>query len=196
MTTIGPPGRFHSSGEKLWKRSRPQHAQKSRQRDRRNGSDPPGPLAAIRWLRRFGEPRWRLRRQGRNSATGLCAAILTACGLHPRASRFARDSPLQQFVADSPLERRGFEPPVSFARRVAFFRREEAVLEVDWDYPEKTYCFAGPMVRIRLRSSEESANHRFLSGGAHHHAVSPSSPIWSQEFRYFLQEEFLPYQRN
>src|SRR6516164_7802506 len=60
MTTIGPPGRFHSSGEKLWKRSRPQHAQKSRQRDRRNVSDPPGPSAAMRWLRRFGEPGWRL----------------------------------------------------------------------------------------------------------------------------------------
>ena len=40
--------------------------------------------------------------------------------------------------------------------RVAFFRREEAVPEVDWDYPEKTYCFAGPMVRIRLRSGSES----------------------------------------
>jgi len=41
---------------KLWKPGRPQHAQKSPQRDRRNGSDPPRPPAAIRWLRCFGEP--------------------------------------------------------------------------------------------------------------------------------------------
>src|SRR6516164_8755777 len=37
----------------------------------------------------------------------------------------------------SSLERRGFEPPVSFADRVAFVRREEAVPEVDWDYPQR-----------------------------------------------------------
>src|SRR6202007_1973534 len=56
---------------KLWKRGRPQHARKSPQRDRRNISDPPGPPAAMRWLRRFGEPGWRVGRQGGNSATGL-----------------------------------------------------------------------------------------------------------------------------
>jgi hypothetical protein len=31
----------------------------------------------MRWLRRFGEPGWRVRRQGGNSATERCAAILT-----------------------------------------------------------------------------------------------------------------------
>ena len=74
---------------KLWKPGRPEHPQKSPQRDRRSVSDPPRLPAAMRWLLRFGEPGWRLRRQGGNSATGLCAAILTACGLHPRASRLA-----------------------------------------------------------------------------------------------------------
>ena len=39
----------------------------------------------MRWLKRVGEPGWGLRRQGGNSATGLCAAILTACGFHPWA---------------------------------------------------------------------------------------------------------------
>jgi hypothetical protein len=65
---------------KLWKRGRPQHAQKSPQRDRRNASDPPrcvqakaipGPSAAMRWLRRFGERGRRAGPQGGHSATGL-----------------------------------------------------------------------------------------------------------------------------
>jgi predicted RNA-binding protein with RPS1 domain len=69
-------------------------AQKSPQRDRRNASDPlscvqaeaiPGPSAAMRWLRRFGERGRRARPQGGHSATGLCATILTACGFHLRA---------------------------------------------------------------------------------------------------------------
>jgi hypothetical protein len=76
-------------------RRRPQHAQKSPQRDRRNISDPPrcvqaeaipGPSAAMRWLRRFGERGRRARPEGGDSATGLCATILTACGFHLRAT--------------------------------------------------------------------------------------------------------------
>jgi hypothetical protein len=39
----------------------------------------------MRWLRRFGERGPRARPQGGDSATGLCATILTACGFHLRA---------------------------------------------------------------------------------------------------------------
>jgi hypothetical protein len=41
----------------------------------------------MRWLPHFGEPSSDARRQGDNRATGLCAAILTACGFYLEAIR-------------------------------------------------------------------------------------------------------------
>jgi len=56
------------------------------------------------WLRPFGERGWRIRSQGGNSATGLCAAVLTACGIHLRPFRYS--SSLRLLVSTSQGPRR------------------------------------------------------------------------------------------
>jgi hypothetical protein len=64
------------------------------------------------WLRRFGERGWRTNPQGGNSATSLCAAILTVCGFYVEAIRVV--FPVDGFGLDLPG--RGDTPVDPFAK--------------------------------------------------------------------------------
>src|SRR6516165_2509437 len=71
------------------------------------------------------------------------------------AARSTHHSPLK--------ERRGFEPPVPFTGCVGLFRGREGSKRSDGGL-EPLFHFSGTDSSNPLRSSRESANHRFLSG--------------------------------
>src|SRR5262249_32330582 len=88
---------------------------------------------------------------------------LTGAGLSPTGPRQLRLTHRNRWFVDSPLEEGGFELPVPFSDRGAFFRREEADPRVDRDHlcdRQPSIPDAGGASRASLQEADPASANR------------------------------------